>query len=144
MKITKVSIKNYRPCIDTSFDPNSCLSALIGPNGSGKTNVLSAIKLLPALCLNRGGRHSFGDNPDTPLSEIKTWYEIDGKKMVHTARLHLVTNEKNQDEIIDSEESWYMYEFTGRKNRVSFPSWLLLRYFSRKFSRWSNCQQENC
>lgn len=124
MKIAKISIKNYRSCLDTSFEPNATLSALIGPNGSGKTNVLSAIKLLPALCFLRG-RSFFNDESATSLSEIKTWYEIDQKKLVHTARLSLVTNEKNQDEIINSEESWYMYDFTGKKNRVSFPSWIL-------------------
>lgn len=127
MKIAKISIKNYRSCLDTSFEPNGNLSALIGPNGSGKTNVLSAIKLLPGLCFHPGvGRRYFGDEPATPLSEIKTWYEIDGKKLIHTAQLNLVTNEKNQDEIIDSVESWYMYEFSGMKKKVSCPSWILL------------------
>lgn len=129
MKITKISIKNYRSCVDTSFEPNGSLSALIGPNGSGKTNILSAIKLLPTLCFNRGGRHYLVDKPSTPLSEIKTWFEIDGKKLVHTARLSLVTNEKNQDEIVDSLESWYLYDFTGKKSRVSFPSWFLLEAY---------------
>ena len=125
MKITKISIKNYRSCLDTSFELNTCLSTLICPNGSGKTNVLSAIRLLPALCFDRG-RHFRREEPNTLRSEIKTWYEIDGKKLVHTARLNLVTNEKNQDEIISSEESWYMYEFTGKKNHFSLPSWVLL------------------
>lgn len=104
MKITKISIKNYRSCLDTSYELNTCLSTLIGPNGSGKTNVLSAIRLLPALCFDRG-RHFRREEPNTLRSEIKTWYEIDGKKLVHTARINLVTNEKNQDEIISSEES---------------------------------------
>ena len=127
MKIAKISIKNYRSCLDTSFEPNGNLSALIGPNGSGKTNVLSAIKLLPGLCFPHGaGRRYFGDERTTPLSEIKTWYEIDGKKLIHTAQLNLVTNEKNQDEIIDSVESWDMYEFSGVRKKVSCPSWILL------------------
>lgn len=33
----------------TTFEPHEHLSVLIGPNGSGKTNVLSAIKLLHSL-----------------------------------------------------------------------------------------------
>lgn len=125
MKIAKISIKNYRSCLATSFEPNGSLSALIGPNSSGKTNVLSAIKLLPSLCFQRG-RHFFGDEPTASNSEIKTWYEIDGKHVIHTARLNLVTNEKNQDEILHSDESWYMYEFTGKKSHITVPSWILL------------------
>lgn len=125
MKITKISITNYRSCINTTFEPDSNLSALIGPNGSGKTNILSAIKLLPALCY-RQGRRFVGDEPITSASEIKTWYEIDGKKLIHTAQLQLVTNEKNQDEIIRSQEYWSMYEFTGKKHRIPLPSELIL------------------
>ena len=142
MKIIKISIKNYRSCLSASFAPDQHLSALIGPNGSGKTNVLSAIRLLPSLCYMRTTRHSLEDVPATSLSEIKTWYEIDGKKLVHTARLNLVTNEKNQDEIINAEESWYMYEFTGKKSQIAIPSWILFDVF-RDNSILSNSSRRN-
>ena len=143
MKIVKISIKNYRSCLDTTFEPNSRLSALIGPNGSGKTNVLSAIKLLPSLCFNRPSRHFLDDVPVTSVSEIKTWYEIDGKKLVHTARLNLVTNEKNQDEILSSDETWYMYEFTGRKGKISLASWIIFDIFRENGVMLSNFSRRN-
>jgi recombinational DNA repair ATPase RecF len=106
MKITKITITNYRSCVKTTFQPHRNLSALIGPNGSGKTNTMSAIRLLSALCFRTPTRYSL-DKPSpagNSLSIVKTWYEIDSKKLIHTAKLNLVNNEKNQDEIIDAEE----------------------------------------
>jgi recombinational DNA repair ATPase RecF len=105
MKISKIRIKHYRSCEEAVFNPHESLSVLIGPNGSGKTNILSAIKLLPALCYTRS-RHSREDDPNTSACEIKTWYEIEGVSIVHTAKLNIVTNERNLDEIISSEEYW--------------------------------------
>ncbi|MFM0565796.1 AAA family ATPase [Paraburkholderia sediminicola] len=123
MRITQISIKNYRSCINTTFEPGTNLAALIGPNGSGKTNVLSAIRLLPTLCHTRFRRPAENDAPGA-TSEIKTTYEIAGKKVIHTATLNLLNNEKNQDEILAAEESWYLYDFTGKKNRLHIPSWV--------------------
>lgn len=123
MKIKKLSIKNYRSCIETVFEPHSSLSALIGPNGSGKTNVLSAIKLLPALSTIR--RHVAGQVEPSAPSEIKTWFDLDGKTLIHNAQLSIVTNEKNQDEIISAAERWYMKDFTGSKKQVHLQSWVL-------------------
>jgi recombinational DNA repair ATPase RecF len=44
--LKKISIENYRSCLSTSFECDPHLSVLIGPNGSGKTNILQAIMLL--------------------------------------------------------------------------------------------------
>ncbi|MFW9998379.1 MAG: AAA family ATPase, partial [Candidatus Odinarchaeota archaeon] len=38
--IKRIQIQDYRSCLDTSFDFHPNLSVLIGPNGSGKTNIL--------------------------------------------------------------------------------------------------------
>lgn len=126
MRIAKISIKNYRSCNEAIFIPHDSLSALIGPNGSGKTNILSAIRLLPALCHTRGGRRFGGEEPISTVCEIKTWYEIDELSITHTAKLNLVTNEKNQDEIINSDESWSIPVGGRRRKRFDVPSWMLL------------------
>ena len=126
MRISKISIKNYRSCNEAVFIPHDSLSALIGPNGSGKTNILSAIRLLPALCYNRGVRHFVGDEPISTVCEIKTWYEIDELSVIHTAKLNLVTNEKNQDEIISSDENWTIPIGGRRRKKFNVPSWILL------------------
>ena len=124
MKISRIRIKNYRSCVEAVFIPHESLSALIGPNSSGKTNILSAIKLLPALCYNRA-RHFAGEEPITSACEIKTWYEIDDLSITHTAKLNIVTNEKNQDEIIRSIEYWYIPSSAGGRTKIGVPSWIL-------------------
>lgn len=120
MRIKKVEIKNYRSCNHTVFEPNESLSALIGPNGSGKTNILSAIKLISSLTSIRRRRHIQDHGIQSPC-EIKTWYDLDGNNVIHTAKIHLVTNERNQDEILSSDETWYMHSITGSKKRIKIP-----------------------
>lgn len=133
MKVSKIVIKNYRSCVDTIFEPHKSLSALIGPNGSGKTNILSAFRLLSSLCFHVP-RRFLKDESTASASEIKVWYEVDDKKLIHTVKLNFVTNEKNEDEIISSEESWYMHDLTGRKNKVNIPSWIILNLSSDSVS----------
>jgi len=120
MNISKLSIKNYRSCTSIEFSPNQGLSALIGPNGSGKTNILSAIKLLSNLTDTRS-RHLIRDDIQTSISEIKVWFNWNGKSIIYTAKLNLVTNEKNQDEVLANSQSWYMYQVTGSKRNISIP-----------------------
>lgn len=142
MRIKSISIKNYRSCIETSFSPHEHLSVLIGPNGSGKTNVLSALRLLPALCYPRP-RHAQSEEPITSASEFRISYDVDGIKVTHVARLSLVTNEKNQDEITDSEEYWILPSVTGTRRRVGVPSAFLADIFQERSSSspWSTPQR---
>jgi predicted ATPase len=46
IKIIRVEIKNYKSCLTTTLDINDELTALIGANGAGKTNILSAIDVV--------------------------------------------------------------------------------------------------
>lgn len=47
--LNQLVIENYRSCVRTSLDLHPNLSVLIGPNGSGKTNILQTIMLLNKL-----------------------------------------------------------------------------------------------
>ncbi len=122
MEISKVEIKNYRSCKHTVFQPNKNLSILIGPNGSGKTNILTAIRLLSQLHSFRRMRRyaEHFDDSHSPC-EIKVSFNIDGKTVDYTANIYLVTNERNEDEIINAKEHFYMFSITGSKRRIQFP-----------------------
>ena len=122
MKITKISIKSYRSCKTTIFSPNEELTVLIGPNGSGKTNILSAIKLLSSLLdVRRRTNYIEGEESLSSASEIKTWFDLDGKTIIHTAKINAVTNERNQDEILSTDENWYMFDITGNRKKATIP-----------------------
>ena len=47
--LKKIMIENYRSCLKTAFDCHPNLSVLIGPNSSGKTNILQAVMFLNKL-----------------------------------------------------------------------------------------------
>lgn len=58
MRLDNIEIRNYKSCEKTSIEFERPLTALIGINGSGKTSILSAIRLLKKLSLERNGFRS--------------------------------------------------------------------------------------
>ena len=46
--LSEILIQNYRSCLRTRLDLHPSLSVPIGPNSSGKTNILHAIMFSPA------------------------------------------------------------------------------------------------
>lgn len=49
---TAIRIKNFRSIENTVFSVKNGLNVLVGPNGSGKTNILSALKFISLLLYN--------------------------------------------------------------------------------------------
>jgi recombinational DNA repair ATPase RecF len=56
--LKRIMLENYRSCLRTSIDLHPNLSVLIGPNGSGKTNILQGMMLLNHMA--RGAEHAPG------------------------------------------------------------------------------------
>lgn len=54
MRLDRVEVRMFRSYADTSFDLAPGLTVLVGPNGSGKTNLLEAIGYLATLASFRG------------------------------------------------------------------------------------------
>ncbi len=115
--LKRLAISFYRSCLNTEFNPHPNLSTLVGPNGSGKTNILSSIMLLNSLV--QGRRHVHRKTPfDSGNTVLKTTFSYKGKSLIHTAKLDIETDEHNTDEITGSEESWYAWELTQKRKRV--------------------------
>jgi ABC-type lipoprotein export system ATPase subunit len=127
--IEKIEIRNYRSCFDTSFELQPDLSVLIGPNGSGKTNLLNACVLLRKLTSEQVHAHREDEQP-TDESRLKVSFRVKKKRATLTADLGLFTDEHNEDVIVRAKESWYVKDFTDSAKRIKAPL-SLARYFIR-------------
>ena len=115
--ITKIIIQDYRSCINTTFELQDDLSVLIGPNSSGKTNILNAIQLLQKLTDDARYRRR-EDFQLTNQCKLKVWFSINEKKVILTALVDVYTDENNEDSIVSSQQSWYLKDFTGNGRRL--------------------------
>ena len=120
--IRTLNISNYRSCLETSFELQPDLSVLIGPNGSGKTNVLHALLLLRELNAEPAIRPH--DEPAVDKSRLKVKFQVEDKTATLTSEVELFTDDKNSDRIVNSEESWYARELTKKRTRIKIPLWL--------------------
>ena len=133
--IENIQISDYRSCTKTTFDLQPDLSVLIGPNGSGKTNVLNSCLLLRALTNEdiqyRNAIRRRGDIETANESTIKATFRLREKKLILTANMKIVTDETNSDAVVDSTQSWYAKDFTGNSKRPKIPL-MFSRYFLNK------------
>src|SRR4051794_9707209 len=118
IKLERIEIKGYRSCVNCAFDLQNDLSVLIGPNGSGKTNILRSLTLLKELLTSR---HSRGAIQSELATTLKVWLDYNGSRVIHTVTAIVDTDEHNQDRILNARESWYMKGVTGTKKRLHFP-----------------------
>ena len=92
-----MELKNYRSCKKTAVNLHSTLSALIGVNGSGKTNFLKGLLLLKKIA-----RIPPRYRPDEEFVEssckIKATFVVEQKQLPFEAVIKYTTNERNIDE----------------------------------------------
>jgi len=124
--IQKISIQDYRSCLDTTIELHPNLSVLIGPNSSGKTNILNAFLLLRKL-LEEDEYHRFQEQEPTGQCILKVWFNVDKKTVIFTAKVDVFTDENNRDVIVSSHQRWYAKDFTGNKRLIQAPLWELNR-----------------
>jgi len=122
--IKSIEIQNYRSCLNTSFDLHPELSVLIGPNSSGKTNILNALLILKKLTLEHH-RFRVDKAESTSQSELKVTFDIEGKTAILTVIADIYTDENNYDDIVSSVQEWYLRDFTGNRKRIKTPLWFI-------------------
>lgn len=118
--ITKVEVTNYRTCVKTTFEPHPQLSVLIGPNGSGKTNLLHAISLLKQLSNETRFAAGASEIP-TVASRITAHFSVQSGPVRFVADVKTFTDDTNRDVIVDSRQRWYLPAIIGPRKALSIP-----------------------
>ena len=127
--ISKISVKDYRSCLNTTFKLHPHLSVLIGPNSAGKTNILNALLLLKRL-VDEEQSHFRSKEEATGQCTLKVWFDVGGKKVILNAVIDIFTDDNNNDVIVSSNQYWTAKDFTGNQKRIRFPLWMV-REFAR-------------
>jgi ABC-type lipoprotein export system ATPase subunit len=109
--LKKITIGNYRSCFDTSFELHPNLSVLIGPNGSGKTNVLQAIMLLNRMAQREGRTNIAG-----VISRLRVSFQLNHTQVRLSASVETQTDESNKDIVTGSKQKWVLA--SGRRKKV--------------------------
>ena len=118
--LKRIIIENYRSCLLTSIDLHPNLSVLIGPNNSGKTNILQAIMFLNKLAQEREYRARRRDA--SPLSSrIKAIFENGQTQIRLNASIDFYTDESNNDLVLASKQKWQFKKQGGRHSSFEIP-----------------------
>jgi len=118
--ISKISVKDYRSCLNTTFELHPNLSVLIGPNSAGKTNILYALLLLKRLIDEENYPYHPTEKP-TGQCMLKVWFDVGGKKIFLNAIVDIFTDDGNNDVVVSSNQYWTAKDFTGNQKQIRFP-----------------------
>ena len=125
--LESIVIENYRSCLRTSLDFHPKLSVLVGPNGSGKTNILQAVMLLNKLAHLEEHRAS-QKGTRTASPRIKAVFRQRHTRMQLSASLITSTDESNNDVLLGSQQRWLVEAPNGRQTSFRLPLAIAMRF----------------
>ena len=94
MHVSRLHLHQFRSHEDAIFDFDPRVTAIIGPNGSGKTNILEAIY---TLCMGK----SFRDGDDDLITYEHDWYRIEAMMDDVNRELRYQPSNKGKQLIVD-------------------------------------------
>lgn len=115
INLKSVNITNFRSCIETSLDLHPQLTAIIGANGSGKTNTLTALLLLSNISAYRRPLHDKSVLEDATVSQVEFTIEIDKEDYLLAVDIYFDLD-GGDDEVIHSE-----LKYRKAKNKKWIP-----------------------
>ncbi len=128
--LRSIRIDNYRSCKSAVFTLNDKVSALIGINGAGKTNILSALRLLSTHSARRArivsdapGAQTAEIAPKSP-TKITAWFSLGAQKIGLRLRLRLSNASGAQDDIVVIKEEWNLSKLGDLA--LSKTTWVVL------------------
>ncbi len=124
MRLLKFSIRGYRSCMLTTFEPNSGLTALIGINGSGKTNLLNALLLLKRATQRMRYRYQEQDYVNRSLVNADIGYK--DVSIALKGEIFYTTSNRNIDEVVGTRLKWNLEKITGKKGWIELPIEMLM------------------
>jgi AAA domain, putative AbiEii toxin, Type IV TA system len=130
VRLDLIEIHGYRSCVSTSFRPNHELSALIGVNGAGKTNILQAIRLVQAR-RGRPSRTALEQASRSAESEVTAWFQVAELRLGLKMRFSIVESSRRADELVAVSEVWNLQAITGSKAWKPLPPIEFFREGSR-------------
>ncbi len=96
-----IRLQNYRSYIDASFEFGEGVNIIVGPNGSGKTNLLEAIQVVLV-----GG--SYRVNDAELIAFGAPWMRLDARTDVDSTRTVKIVTEPKQQKSFEFDEKKYL------------------------------------
>jgi len=117
--LRRIVIQHYRSCLNSLFEFHPHLSVLIGPNSSGKTNLLQAIMLL-----NKMPQMEF-DSPRpesaTLTARLRAMFDVKEGRANLNAIVAGYTDDSNNDVLVAARLKWKLLDKQGNRLSTEYP-----------------------
>jgi len=122
IKFNSLEIQAYRSCKETKINLHPEFTALIGKNGSGKSNIMNALLLIKKI-FNADYRPWIKDKDESSNKcKIKVELEYEKNLIYITGEILFETDEHNFDEILGVDLRWNLSSFISGSENIQLPS----------------------